>query len=83
MPVINIFGGKITTYRKLSESMMKKIEDLIGARFGSWTATSHLPGGDFGVTDYDSLVSKLKGEFKFLDSLLAKRLICSTERMPG
>ena len=77
LPVINIFGGKITTYRKLSESMIKKIEHLIGARFGSWTATSHLPGGDFEVADYDSLVSKLKGEFEFLDSLLAKRLIRS------
>lgn len=77
LPVINIFGGKITTYRKLSESMMKKIEVLIGARFGSWTATSHLPGGDFEVADYDSLVSKLLGDFTFLDSLLAKRLIRS------
>jgi glycerol-3-phosphate dehydrogenase len=75
LPVINIFGGKITTYRKLSESMMEKIEALIGARLGSWTADSRLPGGDFEVADFDSLVSKLEREFKFLDSMLAKRLI--------
>ncbi len=75
LPVINIFGGKITTYRKLSESVLTKIEALIGARFGPWTATSNLPGGDFGVADYDSLLSKLKQEFHFLDSVMAKRLI--------
>jgi len=77
LPVINVFGGKITTYRKLSESMMEKIEALIGVRSASWTASSHLPGGDFEVADYDLLVSKLEQEFEFLDSLLAKRLIRS------
>jgi glycerol-3-phosphate dehydrogenase len=77
LPLINIFGGKITTYRKLSESMMEKIEALIGVRSGPWTAASCLPGGNFEVADYDSLVSKLNQEFKFLDLLLAKRLIRS------
>jgi glycerol-3-phosphate dehydrogenase len=57
--------------------MMEKIEALIGARSGPWTAASCLPGGNFEVADYDSLVSKLKQEFKFLDILLAKRLIRS------
>ena len=75
--VVNIFGGKITTYRKLAESMLEKIEAIIGERKGTWTANSHLPGGDFEVTDYDALVSKLKTEFDFLELALTQRLIRS------
>jgi len=77
LPVINIFGGKITTYRKLSESMMMKIEALIGARFGAWTAESSLPGGDFEVSNFDFLLAKLLQEFEFLGSRLATRLVRS------
>lgn len=73
--VINIFGGKITTYRKLAESMLKKIEDSIGPKKGPWTADSRLPGGEFDVIDFDELVLKLKDEFSFLESSLAKRLV--------
>ena len=75
--VINIFGGKITTYRKLAEAMLGKIETLIGVRNGPWTAGSHLPGGDFEVADYNKLVAKLKSEYGFLDLSLAQRLIRS------
>ena len=75
--VINIFGGKITTYRKLAESMLEKIEENIGAKSGIWTANSRLPGGNFGVNEFDELVSKLKAEFNFLELPLANRLIRS------
>jgi glycerol-3-phosphate dehydrogenase len=75
--VINIFGGKITTYRKLAEAMLDKIEGLIGVRDGPWTAESHLPGGDFEVADYDKLVTELKNEYMFLDLSLAQRFIRS------
>ncbi len=76
-PLINIFGGKITTYRKLAESMMEKVENLIGKKDPAWTEHSSLPGGDFGVTEYDSLVSKFKNEFDFLDTDLAERYVRS------
>ncbi len=46
-PVINVFGGKITTYRRLAESMIEKIEEHLGRRGKSWTADAPLPGGDF------------------------------------
>ena len=77
LPLINVFGGKITTYRKLSESMLKKIESLIGIKGDPWTATSHLPGGDFAVGDFSVLVHKLKAEFDFLDITLAERFVRS------
>lgn len=75
LPVINVFGGKITTYRELAESMLEKIEESLGARNGSWTANSHLPGGNFEVSDFDAVVGELKAEFNFLELSLAQRLV--------
>ncbi len=47
--VINVFGGKITTYRRLAEAMLEKIADAIGTKGAPWTRDSVLPGGEFGV----------------------------------
>jgi len=76
-PLINIFGGKITTYRKLSESMLSKIESLIGAKGDAWTSTSYLPGGDFKVNEFTALVKKLKDNYEFLETPLVERFIRS------
>ncbi len=46
--IVNVFGGKITTYRRLAESVLEKIEEALGRRSGgSWTGKAALPGGDF------------------------------------
>lgn len=74
-PLVNIFGGKITTYRRLSEHMMEKIAALIGARGKPWTAKATLPGGDFPATGFDAQVAKLKAAYAFLDLKLARRLV--------
>lgn len=73
-PLINIFGGKITTYRRLAESMLEKIESYLGARGKPWTAGATLPGGDFPKTDYEKLVTSLKREYAFLEESHARRL---------
>ena len=73
-PLINAFGGKITTYRRLAEHMLEKIEPLLGARGKSWTAGAPLPGGDFAPTGFEAEVSRLKGSYPFLDLKLARRL---------
>ncbi len=73
-PMVNIFGGKITTYRKLAESMLEKIEDLIGAKGKPWTGRAALPGGDFPMTGYGGLVADLLRDFDFLPEALARRL---------
>jgi glycerol-3-phosphate dehydrogenase len=58
-PVINIFGGKITTYRRLAEAVMGRVEDHLGSRKAAWTATAHLPGGDFEADGQAGLRSRL------------------------
>jgi len=72
--VINAFGGKITTYRRLAESMLEKIEAVLGKRGAAWTASGPLPGGDFAATGFEAEVAKLKGAYPFLESKMARRL---------
>ncbi|AZO68246.1 MULTISPECIES: glycerol-3-phosphate dehydrogenase [unclassified Mesorhizobium] len=73
-PIVNTFGGKITTYRRLSESMLEKIEGFLGKRGKPWTANAPLPGGDFPASGFDAEVAKLKTAYPFLDARLARRL---------
>jgi glycerol-3-phosphate dehydrogenase len=74
-PLLNVFGGKLTTYRRLSEHALEKIGEAIGARGKPWTAGSHLPGGDFPVQGYEAEVTKLKGRYPFLADAHARRLV--------
>ncbi|PLP58579.1 glycerol-3-phosphate dehydrogenase [Mesorhizobium loti] len=74
-PLVNAFGGKITTYRRLAESMLEKIEGFLGKRGEPWTAKGTLPGGDFPATGYEAEVAKLTKAFPFLDARMAKRLV--------
>lgn len=73
-PLINIFGGKITTYRRLAESMLAKIEGLIGTKGRPWTQKATLPGGDFAVGTFDETVRKLQADYAFLGKDHARRL---------
>ncbi|WP_019172703.1 glycerol-3-phosphate dehydrogenase [Pseudaminobacter salicylatoxidans] len=74
-PLINAFGGKITTYRRLSESMLEKIETHLGKRGKPWTADAPLPGGDFFATGFAAEAAKLQRDYPFLGSALSRRLI--------
>ncbi len=73
--VVNIFGGKITTYRKLAEAMLVEIEDLLGKRKPAWTRGARLPGGDFEPTGYDALVADMATRYPFAARQLLERLV--------
>ena len=74
-PILNVFGGKITTYRKLSENALDKISKILPKVGASWTAGVPLPGGDFNIEDLESLINKLSKKYNFLDQKWALRLI--------
>jgi glycerol-3-phosphate dehydrogenase len=74
-PLLNVFGGKLTTYRRLAEHALEKIAGVIGAKGQPWTAKSVLPGGDFPATGYDTEVSKLTSRYPFLADRHARRLV--------
>lgn len=73
--VINCFGGKITTYRRLAESVLEKIEGFLGVHGKSWTAQASLPGGDFDVRGFDAEVGKIATAYPFLEPKHARRLV--------
>jgi glycerol-3-phosphate dehydrogenase len=73
-PLFNIFGGKITTYRRLSEAMLGKIEGFLGARGKPWTAAAPLPGGDFAPDAFESGIARLQADYPFLAPPHARRL---------
>ncbi|MGZ5921778.1 MAG: FAD-dependent oxidoreductase, partial [Rhizomicrobium sp.] len=58
--LLNVFGGKITTYRHLAEGALAKIESVLGPRGPAWTRGTALPGGDFPMNGYDALVTSLR-----------------------
>ena len=80
-PMVNIFGGKLTTYRRLAESVVGKIEDLIGARRPAWTRAVPLPGGEFAAEEHDAKLAELRSAYPFLAERHARRLFrnCGTE----
>jgi glycerol-3-phosphate dehydrogenase len=73
-PLINIFGGKITTYRRLAEKILESIGEKIGVRGAQWTALAPLPGGDFLNGDIDAFTRHLRARKPFLNEALARRL---------
>jgi glycerol-3-phosphate dehydrogenase len=74
-PLLNVFGGKITTYRKLAEAALAKMTPHFPEMTGPWTVTAALPGGDFPVDGVDQLVARLQGDYPFLDQPRAMRLV--------
>ena len=58
-PLLSVFGGKITTYRKLAEHAMEKLVPFYPGAKGDWTAGADLPGGDIPSDDFDAFVARL------------------------
>ena len=73
--LFNIFGGKITTFRKLSESALEAIEDKLGKKGEKWTAGASFPGGDFEIDGYDALVENYHQRYPFIGLAVVKRLV--------
>ncbi len=74
-PLLNVFGGKLTTYRRLAEHALEKIGEAIGTKGSPWTAGSHLPGANFAVTGYEAEVKRLMSRYAFLGKVHAERLV--------
>ena len=74
-PLLNVFGGKITTYRRLAESALARLAPFFPKAKGAWTARKALPGGDFPVGDVARLTAGLKRDHGFLTDHWAGRLV--------
>jgi len=74
-PLLSIYGGKITTYRKLAESVLEKLMPYLPPMKKPWTANAQFPGGDFAPSGFAEEVRKLQASCRFIDGALAIRLI--------
>ncbi len=74
-PILNVFGGKITTYRKLAESVLEKITPFFPSAGKPWTAGVPLPGGDFPVDGVAALMQQLAAQYPFLSDRWVSRLV--------
>lgn len=71
-PLLSIFGGKLTTYRKLAEHAMEKLAKYYPTAGPAWTKNGLLPGGDIG-DDRSSYAAKLRRSRSWLPESLARR----------
>jgi glycerol-3-phosphate dehydrogenase len=71
---LSVFGGKLTTYRKLAEAALEKVQPFIGGSRSSWTDRSALPGGDLPGADFATFCVEVRRRWSFLPNGLALRL---------
>jgi glycerol-3-phosphate dehydrogenase len=74
-PLLSLYGGKITTYRKLAESVLAKLTPFLPTMGPAWTENACLPGGDFAPGDFQEEVEKLHRLHPGLGPALAGRLV--------
>lgn len=73
--VLNVFGGKITTYRKLAEEVLDKLIPWLPAMQPPWTEGAALPGGDFPIDGVDVLLADITAQYPQMPVALLKRLV--------
>ena len=73
-PLLTVYGGKITTYRRLAEQVLARLRHFF-PHSPPWTAQSHLPGGDFVYDGLETLVERTLRSWPFLQAEHARRLV--------
>lgn len=74
-PVLNIYGGKITTYRRLAEAAMTRLSRQFPAMSGPWTRHVPLPGGNFPPNGLEAEVERLRSLCPVIEADHARRLV--------
>ncbi|MHC6224340.1 glycerol-3-phosphate dehydrogenase [Pseudomonas sp. X10] len=71
-PLLSVFGGKLTTYRKLAESAMAELKPFFTQMRESWTASAPLPGGE-NMTTAQALADSILARYGWLPVDIARR----------
>jgi glycerol-3-phosphate dehydrogenase len=71
-PLLSVFGGKLTTYRKLAESALAQLAPYFAHIKPSWTASATLPGGE-DMTTPQALSSRIRDKFDWVPAEIARR----------
>jgi glycerol-3-phosphate dehydrogenase len=70
-PLMSVFGGKITTYRRLAEQVIERLRPYFPKAAPAWTARAHLPGGDIPAADFGAFLAHLRRRHPWLPPPLA------------
>ena len=65
-PLLNVFGGKITTFRELAERGMHRLAGVFPQMGPDWTRDAKLPGGEMPNADYESFISTLREDYAWM-----------------
>ncbi len=74
-PILSVFGGKLTTYRKLAEHAMEKLVHFFPDARAPWTHNASLPGGDFAIDGVAALHAKIALKYPWLDEAQTNRMV--------
>jgi glycerol-3-phosphate dehydrogenase len=72
-PVLSVFGGKITTFRRLAEDAVDLLKGALAFDKPTWTAAATLPGGDLPNADFGAFFADLQSRYPWLSQELAQR----------
>jgi glycerol-3-phosphate dehydrogenase len=72
-PLLSVYGGKLTTYRRLAEDVVDLVCKALGSGARPWTATAPLPGGDIPAADFDKWRTRMARRYAWLDRALLQR----------
>jgi glycerol-3-phosphate dehydrogenase len=73
-PRISVYGGKVTTYRRLAEEVLARLKPHLPMMGQPWTAEMPLPGGDLPGGDFDRFFSALQAQYPKFDQRFLRRL---------
>jgi glycerol-3-phosphate dehydrogenase len=77
-PLLSVFGGKITTYRRLAEAALAQLGPHLAAATGEaagWTGKTPLPGGDFPMQGFGATLRAASARYPFLSETHLRRLL--------
>ena len=73
-PLLTVYGGKLTTYRRLAEDALDRLAHILPGR-PAWTRGARLPGGDIAVDGVERLITETRQSWPFLRERHARRLV--------
>ena len=74
-PILSIFGGKITTFRRLAEHVLEKLHSVLEFPGRPWTATAPLPGAASGDPDYVTFLKSMLTRYAALPAALVEGIV--------
>jgi glycerol-3-phosphate dehydrogenase len=73
-PVLTVFGGKVTTYRRMAEEALQLLQPSLGFCAPPWTRSAPLPGGNLGNLSFEDFAARKTEAYTFLNARLVRRL---------